>query len=711
MPVLVSCHCGKQLRVPDEYVGKRVKCTACGEVQTVKAAENGNNSRVPKQPLPKTTAYSPPPPSKPGVLRFECSECGKQMQARAEHAGRTAKCPACGVAVAIPEPEAEEIEEAEEVQEEDRRARFSASKAAPRKKIVLDEEAEEAEEAEEVDEEEDDRPRKKGKKAARGKKKGRNLGLLIGVGVGVLLLLVGGGVLLWYMLGSSGSSGSGSDLAFVLPEAQMVVAVQVAALWNTPVTQELLRNLPGDAKNNLDEMEKKTGLKPADIDRVLAVFPDLDSKQPLVVITTNKPVDRKKILEGLEADPAERKHQNRAYHVSKKGMNDPGIHFVSDKLFVLGGEVGLKLALDHVAGATKKAPGKLANSLKLVDGRNQLVVAMVPPGAQVQQIKQMAQANPLAGQYVSLLELQSGALTASLVANTLQIEITGTFPGEPAAKAAKSTLDTLKTQANGFILFIQDPQQKADAQKALTNLSIDQKGADVLVRTSAEINVNDLMKMAGGPLGGPFGGPVGGAAGNLASQNNLKQMGLAFHNYASVYNGKMPSAVIYNGNQKLYSWRVEILPYVEQDNLYKILRGKPWDDPLTRGIATNQMPKLFQIPNRPAPPGMTYYKLFTGPKALFDDKREVKLPASFPKGTSNMILAVEARQAVFWTQPDDIPFNPNGNPINDLHWDASGSCNVLLADGSVRKIRRTVNPQSLKNAIMPLEGGQPGPDF
>src|SRR5947209_7294615 len=58
------------------------------------------------------------------------------------------------------------------------------------------------------------------------------------------------------------------------------------------------------------------------------------------------------------------------------------------------------------------------------------------------------------------------------------------------------------------------------------------------------------------------------AVNRISCANNLKQMGIAFHNYHSVY-GKLPSQVAKNANSCCYgTWQMEILPFVEQDNLW-----------------------------------------------------------------------------------------------------------------------------------------------
>src|SRR5215468_11307626 len=65
------------------------------------------------------------------------------------------------------------------------------------------------------------------------------------------------------------------------------------------------------------------------------------------------------------------------------------------------------------------------------------------------------------------------------------------------------------------------------------------------------------------------------AANRTKCTNNLKQIGIGLHNYHSTY-GTFPPG--WNGsefqntaNNKPWAWSVYLLPYIEQDNLYKRL--------------------------------------------------------------------------------------------------------------------------------------------
>src|SRR3954471_3142335 len=56
MPILLTCECGKQLRVKDENAGRRVKCPACGHEMV--APTGGGEAAVRTAP-----AAAPPAPA------------------------------------------------------------------------------------------------------------------------------------------------------------------------------------------------------------------------------------------------------------------------------------------------------------------------------------------------------------------------------------------------------------------------------------------------------------------------------------------------------------------------------------------------------------------------------------------------------------------------------------------------------------------------
>src|SRR5262249_35784236 len=91
------------------------------------------------------------------------------------------------------------------------------------------------------------------------------------------------------------------------------------------------------------------------------------------------------------------------------------------------------------------------------------------------------------------------------------------------------------------------------------------------------------------------------AANRVKCANNLKQIGLACHDFHDTYQFLVPAWI---GNNSVdpdgwASWAVLLLPYLEQDNIYKL-----WD---LRYTASRQAPAAYQqqlnvlhCPSRPA---------------------------------------------------------------------------------------------------------------
>jgi hypothetical protein len=208
--------------------------------------------------------------------------------------------------------------------------------------------------------------------------------------------------------------------------------------------------------------------------------------------------------------------------------------------------------------------------------------------------------------------------------------------------------------------------------------------------------------------------PISQQKARVQSQNNLKQIGLAIHNYHDSNGYFVPDAIRSDDGRPLLSWRVAILPYIEQIALYRQFNLKePWDSPTNRPLIA-KMPKTYVVNGRKkAPEGETFYQGFSGPGTAFDPTvypGRLSFPGGFPDGTSNTLLVVEAEQSVVWTKPEDLPYNPFG-PLPRLGGHFSGGFNVLLGDASVRFVRSDVSESTLRALITRDAGDVPGNDF
>jgi hypothetical protein len=223
------------------------------------------------------------------------------------------------------------------------------------------------------------------------------------------------------------------------------------------------------------------------------------------------------------------------------------------------------------------------------------------------------------------------------------------------------------------------------------------------------------------------------AAARTQDQNNLKQFSLAMHNFASTYNGGFPQAAAFRApdGTPLLSWRVAILPYIEQDYLYKQFHlDEPWDSPHNKSLLP-MMPKIYLQPGeQPDGSGLTRYQVLVGRGTIFEDPRKmpggpgqyplfrgpgapltgIRIGADIPDGTSNTILIATADQPVPWTKPEDMPYDPSG-PLPVFSKRFSTGFNVAVADGSVRFLDFRISQQTLRNAITRNDGQVLGPDW
>jgi hypothetical protein len=188
----------------------------------------------------------------------------------------------------------------------------------------------------------------------------------------------------------------------------------------------------------------------------------------------------------------------------------------------------------------------------------------------------------------------------------------------------------------------------------------------------------------------------------MTAQNNLKQIGIAFHNYASTYRDRFPSDVLDKTGKPLLSWRVLILPYIEEDRLYKEFKlDEPWDSDHNKKLI-EKMPKLYVPIRVKAKPGETFYQTFTGKNALFDPKMKFTI-ATIPDGTSNTGMVFEAGEPVIWSKPADMPFDET-KPLPKLGGLFDGECHVVMCDGAVLRLKKNPDEKELKNLIMPADG-------
>ncbi|MEM7312184.1 MAG: DUF1559 domain-containing protein, partial [Planctomycetota bacterium] len=203
-------------------------------------------------------------------------------------------------------------------------------------------------------------------------------------------------------------------------------------------------------------------------------------------------------------------------------------------------------------------------------------------------------------------------------------------------------------------------------------------------------------------------------------ENNVKQIGLAILFYESAHKQFPPPYSVDSEGNPLHSWRVLILPYLDEVELYeKFNLDEPWDSPANLTAAEN-MPEVYRCPCMAEEdhPMTTSYVTITGSKSPWParGKRSIR---EITDGASETILVLESpRHRTLWTAPVDMrlkeisPANVNGDAINlqplgpPLHASNGGSVTpACFCDGHVSWLPESLNWKELK-AMATSSGGE-----
>lgn len=211
------------------------------------------------------------------------------------------------------------------------------------------------------------------------------------------------------------------------------------------------------------------------------------------------------------------------------------------------------------------------------------------------------------------------------------------------------------------------------------------------------------------------------AARRTSCANNLKQIMLAMHNYHDRYGCLPPAYTVEKNRRPLHSWRVLLLPFLEEQALYQRIRlDEPYDSPYNRAVfdarrSSSQglpaMPDVFRCPSDGANRGAdTNYVMILGPHTISNGPNSVCLK-DIIDGPGNTIAVVETYGlGTAWYEPRDLRADEMTFKINDPEYFGiasrhPGGAQVGLADGSVRFLPDTVDPRDVE-ALTTIHGGE-----
>jgi hypothetical protein len=545
------------------------------------------------------------------------------------------------------------------------------------------------------------------------------------------------------------------DLALVPQDAFGFVTVRVADLLKTEAARRMQVRLflAANLVAKLDpRFSRLLTIAPEQMERLslLRLSPSEEHRLFLILLAAKSPFDREKLSQALVPGA-----EAVAYHgheiLRSKDNEEPILMFLGDRAFVMGfpqqeerssqlrkapfelripppnSELAKNASLEEGRSIAQKAMEQLIDRLSAAKEAGPLLSALeeaakpdhhVIAGLNPSLIASKNWAKDIPERYQkvrALSDLQSVSLTASLQSSVLpgtfndsfRLHLDLLFPNEQAAKnggeAAKAGLDwvgdslrILQEQSPLVAAFLGlSPEQIEKYQGAIKTAIVQQAGPVVQIDQQV---VTDFGMAKAEILG-----QLKQQSSRSISGNHLSQISQAMYRYQEEH-GRLPPAVVFSkdGKTPLYSWRVELLPYLDEGELFaEFHRDEPWDSPHNKSQLA-KMPKVYASPELRdgQEPYATYYQAFVGPLAPFEGQKQPKVPESFPRGPDHTILIVEAGEAVPWTRPLDLPYEIKGQ-LPKLGGLFKDGFHAVMADGSVRFIPRSVSEETLRAAIEP----------
>jgi Protein of unknown function (DUF1559)/BlaR1 peptidase M56 len=498
-------------------------------------------------------------------------------------------------------------------------------------------------------------------------------------------------------------------------DAHLVIEIRPSALLKNPDFKKVAERIPTDGPKILGM------LIAGQIEQVIVLGFDRQHPGPhdlppqfAVVLRSNGPIDWKPLL---PIGAAEVKDDD-GFTFFRSGPRGSLTcsRVLDDRTLLIGTEADVKLppiGPDRSKGrhGWDNAWSKLEPSpIRMAFDTPWLVSNIGPPRPQGQR----GAFSPISSMFGPLLDkVQAYALSLDL-ANGLTLEARATCDSEQGASRVSDTVRACIALGRNALPDLRQMVERgpAEAARPLNDLL---DALDVMLETSKVDLDMSLVKLHAQADASsvsmavrlllPAVGASREAARRAQCSNNMKQIGLAMFNYYEV-NKCFPPAVLYGPDGKTpYSWRVALLPYLEQNPLYSQYKfDEPWDGPNNSKLIP-LMPFTFRCPdddNAGRSHHCSYFVL-TGPETIFPVRKQGTKMQEVTDGTSNTILVVEARRDVPWTKPEDIPYAAD-KPVPTLGGFHPNGFNAGMADGAARFIKDSINENTLRALISRAAG-------
>ena len=515
--------------------------------------------------------------------------------------------------------------------------------------------------------------------------------LLLGLWVGVGLICLG------HRPVSSQEDFGPSDLSYVSADADMVLVFRPAKLLADRSVKQLLddESMERFIEWQDDEARKMAGLPAKAIDQLtmLMIFTDRGPQQ-VTLYHTLEDIDESELTADLvEVGEVGRKKIYR----SRSGRPNEYLVFLDERTLARAYDE------EQLKSLVERGKGDPRDANWYVTWRNfeDDAVVYVFNASMGEQMAREFEGSPVSELVQPVLDAEYVIGSATLAGMGDKLKAYVEVGAEDKAHAREIEDIAGELIQLGKIGLAQAPAERMSeaevellgmAKEALKSIDVTVEGKRVVA--TAEVNV-DWKAMASTVVS------TRAAAIRTQSMNNIRQLCLAMHNYHSVH-GHFPPAVIVSENGKRHSWRIELLPYLEQKALYDSYRfDEDWDSPHNAEVTKN-MPRLYGTPDSGQDAGTeTSYFAVVGDGSVFGGSEGIML-SQIPDGLSNTICLIEGQQKTHWAKPEDIPIDRVKALMGGV---VEGGASAAFCDGSVRFLEDSIDADVLRG-LLTVAGGE-----
>lgn len=549
------------------------------------------------------------------------------------------------------------------------------------------------------------------------------------------------------LVGGTATGAEPAAAKVITPDAKGFVHVRVGDIWNADVTKQLRDFLAHAGPGLINEFDTRFVPQPSDMESFTVILFDMKFRDilptgrptdltPVWVVTSKKPIDRDALLKTMAKSGKPRKHNGKEYYFDETYWS--GLLILDDRSYAYASEDSITSVIDRMA---KGGDSPLAALLTREADKHPATLGVNVPGvatpAMVKEVPPEIQPLFKAKTLLATLDLKPKTLASAA------LEFGSEAEAKDGMKAVQEAVQLGRGQIGNALTFVEqkakgEPGKKVGIQEfpeavgfllaaaglkqldaLLGAMPLEQKGNSVQAALELDkllpggSTAVSIMAVAGAimaamEMSGPIGGP------NLQPGNydwtererNLAGLARAIENYRKDKGHYPPPAILDKDGKPILSWRVAILPYMENawinnnggpgekpinnpKDLYNLFKmDEPWDGPNNKKLL-DKLPSLYRAPwsvlrYNQSSIGKTTTLAVVGKGAIFDPTKKTVNDNDVRDSLKHTLLLLqveESNQAVYWTKPADITLTAEGKlPADGPNINKRFA--VVYADGS-----------------------------